>query len=159
MKKGLLVALILALCTVSLSAAPKYKASVGAIFGVDFLSTGNTSTMLTFRLPKFPPVFSLGAYIPTDGGNASFALMADWWILQTKLVNFLNLYLGPGLYTGISGDYFHLGLRFPVGINAFPINPLELFFEIAPAIRLVDKSGFYVGNFGLQAGLGFRFWF
>ena len=85
-------------------------------------------------------------------------LLADWWLAQGNLVSFVNYYVGPGAFLGISKNAT-LGVRVPVGLNAYPIKPLELFVEFAPAITLVDTTGVTIPQWGLQAGFGFRFWF
>ena len=69
----------------------------------------------------------------------------------------MNYYIGPGVFLNIPNSPL-LGIRVPVGLNAFPIKPLELFVELAPAISLLAPSGVFP-QFGLQAGFGFRFWF
>ena len=115
------------------------------------------SALLSFRLPKFPAVFGLGFTLPGGGGQSSFTLLADWWLAQGNLVGFVNYYIGPGVFLNISNSPL-LGIRVPVGLNAFPIKPLELFVELAPAISLLAPSGVFP-QFGLQAGFGFRFWF
>ena len=114
--------------------------------------------MLTFRLGKYPPVFALGINIPKEG-DASAALIMDWWLIQESLTGMLNFYVGPGLYTSIGNNLFVLGGRVPVGLNIFPIKPLELFLEIAPGITFIAPDGVQIPNFGMQAGFGFRFWF
>lgn len=157
MKKALILALVLMGAAASVHAAPRYRAAVGGIFGIDVMGSLPSSAMLSFRLPKFPPVFGLG--LTTNDSNPAFALMADWWLYQTNLVGFINLYIGPGLYTAFNGDYFTFGGRIPIGLNAYPLDPLEIFLEIAPSLTIFGSSGIEIPNFGLQAGFGFRFWF
>ncbi len=157
MKKGLVLAIFLSLAATAVYAAP-YKAAVGGVFGANVLGSMPHSAMLTFRLGKYPPVFALGINIPKEG-DASAALIMDWWLIQESLTGMLNFYVGPGLYTSIGNNLFVLGGRVPVGLNIFPIKPLELFLEIAPGITFIAPDGVQIPNFGMQAGFGFRFWF
>lgn len=153
-----LAATIALVAAFSVSAAPRYKAAIGGEFSLGLGNGLPNSALLSFRLPQFPAVFGLGLSIPSSGPS-SFALMADWWMYQDRLVEFLNFYVGPGVYLAAGGDSFYAGLRVPVGINAYPIKPLELFLEVAPAMTLIAPSGVSIPSFGLQSGFGFRFWF
>lgn len=158
-KKLFLVALVMGIAIAGLSAAPRYKMAVGGVFSMPFVGGLPNSAMLSFRLPNFPAVFAVGMYLPASGyGNGYFSAMADWWLYQGKLVNFVNIYVGPGLFLGI-GDGFILGGRVPVGLNIYPIPPLELFLELAPGLTFIDRVGVQIPNFTMQAGVGFRFWF
>lgn len=157
MKKKALI-LALALTIFATFGASAYTAAIGGEFALKLGDGLPNSALLSFRLPKFPAVFGLGLSIP-KGGDASLALIADWWLAQGNLVGFLNYYVGPGLFLGISNG-MNLGIRVPVGVNAFPIKPLELFLELAPAVTLISPDGSVsIPAFGLQAGFGFRFWF
>jgi hypothetical protein len=155
-KKVLVLALLLTLFTVFSASA--YTAAIGGEFALKIGDGLPNSALLSFRLPKFPAVFGLGVTIANGGGQSTFVLLADWWLAQGNLFSFVNYYVGPGLFVAIS-DSAMLGIRVPVGLNAFPIKPLELFIEFAPAITLLAPSGISIPQFGLQAGFGFRFWF
>lgn len=136
-----------------------YTAAIGGEFALKVGDGLPNSTLLSFRISKFAPVFGLGASIPGDGGQSSFVLLADWWLATGNLVGFVNYYVGPGIFMAVSNSA-QFGLRVPVGLSAFPIAPLELFIELAPAAYLVDSSGsIVIPNFGLQSGFGFRIWF
>ncbi len=154
-KKALLLALVLALAASANVFA--YKAAIGGEFALKIGDGLPSSALLSFRLPKLPPVFGLGVSIGEN--SSSFALLADWWLYQGRLVDSLGLYIGPGAFLGISQDAATLGLRVPVGINFFPIKPLELFAEFAPAVTFLAPTGVKIPAWGLQAGFGFRFWF
>jgi hypothetical protein len=155
-KKVLVLALLLTLFTVFSASA--YTAAIGGEFALKLGDGLPNSALLSFRLPKFPAVFGLGVTVQNGGGQSTFVLLADWWMAQGNLVSFVNYYVGPGVFVAIS-DSSMLGIRIPVGLNAFPIKPLELFIEFAPAITLLAPSGVSIPQFGLQAGFGFRFWF
>jgi hypothetical protein len=155
-KKILILALLLTLFTVFSASA--YTAAVGAEFSFSAFGTGlpGSSVFLTFRLPKFPVVFGVGGYLGPSGG--SLAVMFDWWFAQGNLVNFINYYIGVGGYIDIANSVY-AGIRVPIGLNAFPIKPLEFFLEIAPAIGIVNGNSVGIDWAGLQTGVGFRFWF
>jgi len=139
------------------AAAPKYRAAIGGEFSLGFADGLPSSVLASFRLPQFPAVFGLGFSLPENGGAGSLSVMADWWMYQDHLVEFLNFYVGPGLYFGL-GSATNFGIRVPVGINMYPIKPLEIFLELAPTIAIYSPSGVFP-DFGLQSGFGFRFWF
>ena len=139
--------------------ASAYTAAIGGEFALKIGNGLPNSALLSFRLPKFAPVFGLGVTIPGNGGQSSFVLLADWWLASGNLVGFVNYYLGPGVFLTVAHDA-QFGIRVPIGINAFPIDHLELFIELAPAVYVLDSSGsIVIPNFGLQSGFGFRFWF
>jgi hypothetical protein len=151
-KKILILALVLALFAVFSASA--YQAAIGAEFVPQLIgSTLPDNFFLTFRLPKFPPVLAIG------GSEGGVAIMADWWLAQGGLVGFINYYVGPGCYMQFGQDSANVGIRVPVGLDAYPIKPLELFLEIAPSITLITTEGFNLGWGGFQTGVGFRFWF
>jgi hypothetical protein len=156
-KKALVLSLLLTLFTVFSASA--YKAAIGAEFAVSGLGNGlpGSSMFISFRLPKFPVVFGLGGGISSE--NSSIALMADWWLAQGNLVSFVNYYVGPGLFADFASEGAYAGIRIPVGLNAFPIKPLELFLEISPAFTIISPGAVNFGWSGFQTGFGFRFWF
>jgi hypothetical protein len=156
-KKILILALVLTLFTIFSASA--YTAAIGAEFAVSGLGTTGTGTsgFITFRLPKFPMVFGLGGNM--NSSSFHLGIMADWWLVQGNLVSFINYYVGPGVFGSFGNNYFDAGLRVPLGLNAFPIKPLELFIELAPSFTILSSSGVSFSWSGLQTGFGFRFWF
>jgi hypothetical protein len=154
--KALLLALAMTVFTAFSASA--YTAAIGGEFALKIGDGLPNSALLSFRLPKFPPVFGLGVSIPGNGGQSSFVLLADWWLAQGNLVSFVNYYIGPGVFVGIS-DSALVGIRVPVGLDAYPIKPLEVFIEFAPAVTLIAGKNVQIPAWGLQAGFGFRFWF
>ncbi len=154
-KKVLVLALIMTLVLVFSASA--YQAAIGGEFALRLANGLPSSALLSFRIPKLPPVFGVGVSIP-EGGDASFALMADWWLAQGNLFSFINYYIGPGVYVVVAQEVAG-GIRIPIGLNAYPMKPLEIFIEFAPAIGLIAPSGVQIPQWGLQAGFGFRFWF
>jgi|SRR5690606_1372600 len=66
----------------------------------------------------------------------------------------LPLYYGMGVWTSVSNDP-SVGARGKVGIAyLFPNAPLDAFFELGPSASILPSTGF-----GLDAGLGMRFFF
>jgi hypothetical protein len=156
-KQAILLALILGVFTAFDASA--FTAAIGGEFGLPVGgSLPDSSALLSFRVPKLPVVFGVGANIPKNGGNGSFSLLADWWLAQGNLVSFVNYYVGPGVFAGV-GNNSEFGVRVPIGLNAFPLKPLELFVEFAPAVTLIAPGGISVPDWSLQTGFGFRFWF
>ena len=154
-----ILVLALALSAFTVFSASAYTAAIGGEFALKIGDGLPNSALLSFRLPNAAPVFGLGVTIPGNGGQASFVILADWWLVTGPLVGFMNYYIGPGVFLSVSNSA-QFGIRIPVGLNAFPIKPLELFIELAPALYLIDSSGsIVIPNFGLQSGFGFRFWF
>ncbi len=155
MKRTLLAACAAALLLIPASNA--WSWGIGASFGLNDLG-GNPgqNVMASIKLDETPFLFGIGGRI--SDGNVTLGLTADWWMVHKNLVNFLNYYIGPGLYFALSEE-IELGGRLPIGINAYPLDPLELFLEIAPTIALLAPEGIEFPNLGLQGAIGFRFWF
>lgn len=137
--------------------ASAFTAAVGGEFGLP-IGDGLPSAVLSFRVPSVPVTFGLGATIPKSG-NSSVAVLADWWLAQGNLVSFLDYYVGPGLFLTANSASQAVGLRVPIGLDAYPIKPLEIFLEFAPDVTLISNSGVSIPDWGLQSGFGFRFWF
>ena len=110
--------------------------------------------MLSAKLDQLP--FMLGLSYNLDE-PFSLGMYADWHMVRQPLVDFVNIYAGPGLffgYTDVSTDAVALGLRVPVALYIFPVDFLELFLEIAPAFSFIPSI-----DLNFQLALGFRFWF
>lgn len=168
MKKFLIAAAFAAGMATSAFAA--HSSMEGLALGVewrgDYVFGGNSfanGAAFTFKLPGIPPVFGLSFYI----GNAfSMGLTADWWLWKPTLASGaidVCLYVGPGLYGQVLlGSTFNLdlGLRIPVGLQLWVLQPLELFIEIAPAIGVGGIGGtISFPRVTLQSAVGLRFWF
>ncbi len=148
----LITLLILVLATGTASAM-----ALGLSFGVQPLGgLPGSNVMLSARFDGMPFLMGLGFSV----GQDTFALgfTGDYIMYRTNLVNFLNLYAGPGFFLGLAGDV-SAGLRIPVALYIMPIDPLELFLEFAPAIGATFSDPVTFPAFGLQGAFGFRFHF
>jgi hypothetical protein len=157
MRKTVLVVLVLIL---AFSALPTFAAAPGLGIGIEFgmdLLGGLPQPMLTLKLNNLPFVLGVGVQI---GDNAfNMGVMLDWWLFQTHLIGVLDLYIGPGLYLTLPG-YVEFGGRIPIGLQIWPIGKVfELFLELAPSMYFYRPEQIQIPNLGLQAGVGFRFWF
>lgn len=152
MKKKLILLTLL----VVIAAAPAFSFGIGGAFGLNLNGFGS-SGLLSVKFDEFPAVFGLGAHISSGGFRAT--ITADWWLYQTNLVEMLDLYVGPGLFVDLGSNVFDLGVRVPVGIHMFVIDPLELFLELAPALGFILAPSFDFPTWGIQGAVGFRFWF
>lgn len=129
---------------------------VGGAFAIDALGGLPNSAMLSIKVPQLPILWGVGAQL--GGGTFNLAMTADWWLYETNLISFIGLYVGPGLYLRLP-DNFEIGGRIPVGLNAFPLEFLELFAELAVAHPFWSEGGLVIPSFRLQGAFGFRFWF
>ena len=130
---------------------------IGGSFSIDALGGLPSSAMLSIKVPQVPVLWGIGAQLGTS--NFDLALTADWWLYRQGLVSFIGLYVGPGLYARLP-QVIEIGGRVPIGINAYPLNFLELFLEVAPTLLFFSSdSGVTIPRFGLQGAFGFRFWF
>lgn len=130
---------------------------IGAAWSLSALGGLPNSAMLSLKVPQLPILWGVAAQF--GAGDFNMGLTADWWLYQQNLVSFIGLYVGPGVYLSLPQP-FEIGGRIPIGLNAYPLDFLELFVEIAPAIVLFSSdSGVTIPNFRFQGALGVRFWF
>ncbi len=153
MKKRLLLFVLLA----ALAAGPAFSFGIGGAFGLNYVGGFGTGGMLSVKFDDSPVVLGVGARF--GSGWFNIGVTADWWLYETNLVKMLDLYLGPGLYANIGSGSFDVGVRIPVGLHIYVIDPLELFLEIAPAIGVGLSPVVYFPSWGVQGAVGFRFWF
>jgi hypothetical protein len=107
----------------------------------------------TLRYGVFPVVGLEWSFLESSsvfGGNI------DWWIVNQPLTDTVSFYAGVGGYaamtTGNSVSVFRFGGRVPLGIQVFPAESLELFFEVAPMIVLLPS----IIDWTVSARIGFR---
>ena len=131
---------------------------IGAEANFPYTNSGvGQGVAVTFKLDKVPYIFGIGA----SAGSGSFHIgaTADDWLAGGKLIGFLEWYAGLGIYLNLGTGGSDLGLRIPVGVNAYLLSKkLELFLELAPALGL-SVSPLQFPTLGLQNAVGFRFWF
>ncbi len=154
-KKIVIIALVLVAAVAMSGFADTF--GVGAAFGLSGLGGLPQSAMLSLKIPQIPILWGVAAQFGENSFN--MGVTADWWLYQQNLVSFIGLYVGPGLYMSLPSP-FEIGGRVPIGLNAYPLDFLELFLELAPALVFFSSdSGVTIPNFRLQGAFGFRFWF
>lgn len=145
-KKALLIAAVM----VVVVSATGFSLGLGLAFAPSFGDLPGNDVLFTAKLDQLP--FLLG--VAWDLEPFRIGATADWWLATGPLAGIINYYAGPGLFLGVGAD-FDFGLRIPIGLNIYPIDALELFLEIAPAIEFIPAFP----DVGVQAAFGFRFWF
>jgi hypothetical protein len=143
---------ILAVVLVLLTATSAFSLGLGLAFGLDPVGNLPSNVMFSAKFDQLPFLMGLAFSFQEP---FRFGFTADWWMVHEPLVGIVNVYVGPGLYAGVTGELIDFGLRIPIGFNLYPIDVLELFLEIAPAIAFLPTFP----NVGIQAAFGFRFWF
>jgi hypothetical protein len=157
MKKIGLLVLALVLIASSAAFAKSAGFGIGIEGSIDALGGLPSQALLTMKFQQLPFVIGIGTTIGENTFNLGMTL--DWWLYHAHLVGILDIYIGPGLFLGLTPD-FTLGGRVPIGLQIWPIGQvLELFLEVAPAMVFIGAPGITIPNLHLQAGFGFRFWF
>jgi hypothetical protein len=139
-----------------------FSLGIGASLTLPIADSGvNPGVMATIKPSSNSLVYGMGLAIKPN--YFRLGLTGDLWLAKGKLIDFLNFYMGPGLYAGMtvigSSSNIDLGVRLPVGINAYLLkNSIELFIEIAPALGL-DLNPVTFPILSAQGSFGFRFWF
>ena len=155
MKKTVIIAAVL----IVLTATSSFAIGIGGIFGLpvgDDLAGSNV--MLSLKLDDVP--FLLGIGFSANGNNFQFGGLLDYHLTAGNLTGPIGYYAGLGGFLGLGTNLFQIGARVPLGLFFYPIEPLELFLELSPAIGVgLGGNGVQFPIFGLQTGFGFRFWF
>jgi len=134
-----------------------FATGVGVAVGIDPLGgLPGSNVMLSLKVDQIPFLMGIGFAIGQD--TFQFGLTGDYWVLNANLFSFVNYYLGPGFYVGYANDLV-LGGRLPIGLNAYPIDNLELFVELAPTLAVGIGEPIRFPVFGIQGAFGLRFWF
>lgn len=156
-------ALIIGSCLLLVAAAGAFASSgmgIGGAFNLEIVGPSGAGATpglsALFSPPGVPIMIGAGAILGSD--QTSVLLTVDWWLYQQPLVWKLGIYIGPGLYLVIA-DPFQLGVRVPVGFQIFPLEPLEVFLEIAPQLGIGFGDPVTFPEFSLVGALGVRFWF
>ncbi|MBN1525698.1 MAG: hypothetical protein JW904_14570 [Spirochaetales bacterium] len=163
MKKIIVIALLLAIfMSGHLFAQKRTGWAVGGAFTFDWAAGNNTyvnGAALLFKTPWLPIMFGVSARFTEP--DSAIGITADWWLVgPIHLIGPVNLYLGPGLYFWMimndQTDNMGFGMRIPLGFQIFIIpSTFEIFLEPALRIEFLPQ----LPDFGMQAALGFRFWF
>lgn len=151
--------IVLSMFALLLSAAPAFSQRWGLGLSVGIEPLGGlpgSDAMLSVNPPQLPVTLGIGARV--GGDSFQLGTTADWIVVRENLFSFVNVYAGPGLYLALP-DEFDLGARVPIGLNAFPTDWAELFFEIAPNLAILTDGEVVIPDVGVQSGFGFRFWF
>lgn len=153
MKKKIIVLTIFLLLVSSVSV---FSLGLGAAFGLDGLGSGTPggNIMLSAKLDQLPFVLGLSYNLESP---FTIGVTADWQMVRQPLVNFINIYAGPGAFfafTNSAEASIEAGLRVPVALYIFPVDFLECFLEIAPAFSFIPTI-----DLDFQTAVGFRFWF
>jgi hypothetical protein len=154
MKKIIVIAFVL-IVLVGFSASAG-TLGIGGAFSMDTVGGLPGGALLSLKIPSIPILWGIAFQTGQDSFN--LGLTADWWLYQRQLISFLGLYVGPGLYLTLP-DNIEIGGRIPIGLNAYPLDFLELFLELAPTLVFFRQDGINVPDFGLMGAFGFRFWF
>jgi len=159
-KKILTVAAVLAVFAAFNVSAAKKVTGIGLQGGWNPVGNGYGAAV-TFKLSSLPCVFAADANFANNQLNA-IGLTADWWLQNPKLGGMVHYFYGPGFaaafYPPVTGFFF--GGRLVAGINAFVLDPLEIYLQAAwePGMYFdSNTSGFVWNNWPIN--FGFRFWF
>lgn len=151
MKRRLLVALVV----ISLSASGLSALGIGGAFSTGIVGGMPNSAMLSLKLPKLP---LLGFGFSVGSAQTDISLTADWWFYHQNVGGPFSVYIGAGGYGEYLNGSFGLGARLPIGLQFFPLKPLELFIEAAPTAGLSFGNPVQFPVWGVQASVGFRIW-
>ena len=155
MSRKILVILFVLLIPICLTA----ETGVGAAFFFNLSNLdGLDGAALNISHPVIPGTI-LGVRAQFADESFSIGVYDDWWLYRTHLAGAVSLYLGPGFFFNVSNaggeSQVDFGGRLPIGLQFFPIKPIELFIEIAPTLGVLPT----LPTFGVQGALGIRFWF
>jgi hypothetical protein len=106
---------------------------------------------------KLPPPVPLTGYLTYNVANGGLGLALDYWVLNSEISGPFSWYFGFGgffdLFINNKNSSVDFGLRFPVGIQFFPVSKCEIFLEAVPSVPLLPTP-----SIGFGADLGFRFY-
>lgn len=124
-----------------------------------YVVNGAAGLSVTFKVPKAPLVFAADLGFNSD--YFSVGATGDYWLANPNITGPLYWYYGPGLAASVSLDDdlgIFAGARFVVGLNVFPIQPLEIYLQAAGQIGVYIDDGVGLG-WGVPVNLGIRWWF
>ncbi|MDA3957500.1 hypothetical protein [Oceanispirochaeta sp.] len=161
MKKKSIIFILLAILIIP---AAYSETGLGAAYTFGMDKEGNNSgAVLSMSTPSIPGTV-LNVRLTFNGSEYfNFSVSDDWWVVQENITGDLDLYIGLGFYTGFTmadnNADFSLGGRIPIGLTIKPIDFLEFFMEIAPAMGVGFEPTIYFPSWNVQAALGLRLWF
>jgi hypothetical protein len=156
---------LLAVVVLAFGASGAWAKQKGIGIGVEYVFTyGSLGALNGFAITGSPPGLPvvLGANFGFGSGYFNLGVTGDWWLYQRRLTGPLGLYAGPGLFLGVrlgGTGYVALGARGALGLQLFPIEPLELFIEAAVNVGLAITNGGAGLAWGVPVSVGGRFWF
>ena len=161
MKKKSIVFILLTLFTIT---AAYSDTGLGAAYTFGMDSEGNNSgAVLSINTPAIPGTVQNIRLAFNGSEYFNFIVSDDWWVVEENITGKLDLYVGLGFYTGVivtgNDADFSLGARVPIGMTIKPIDFLEFFLEVAPAMGVGFKPTVYFPSWNVQAALGMRLWF
>ncbi|QEN08741.1 hypothetical protein EXM22_12360 [Oceanispirochaeta crateris] len=161
MKKKNIIFFLFTLFTISTTYS---YTGLGAAYTFGLDSEGNNKgAALSINTPAIPGTVQNVRLAFNGSEYFNFSISDDWWVIQENISGDLDFYVGLGFYTGIviteDDSDFSLGGRVPIGLTMKPIDFLEFFLEVAPAMGVGFKPTIYFPSWNVQAALGMRLWF
>jgi hypothetical protein len=122
-------------------------AHLPASTGIGFIMGEPTGLSLKFdNFPVMGIAWSLNDYLH---------IHMDYWFNSRRFQRSLYWYWGFGgkvIFQKYKDKDFGLGLRVPIGIRYFPARSIEIFFELAPGMKVYPRT-----EVDVDAGIGIRF--
>lgn len=141
MKTAILISIILFIFTFIFLEPVESSTGIGFIIG--------EPTGLSLRIDRFP-VIGIAWSI-----NNYFHLHCDYWLITPHIKRGLYWFWGFGgkmTSNKTDSNNLTLGMRVPIGLRYFPSKKIEVFFEVAPGLRVFPDTA---SDFDI--GLGMRF--
>ncbi|HKI47509.1 MAG TPA: DUF3996 domain-containing protein [Balneolales bacterium] len=150
MKKSLAITGVVAFLLCSSVSAQNSGFGLGIILGEP---TGISAKAWTTNTTAFD-----GAIAWSTGREDAVYVHMDYLIHNFNIIQVqrgqLPFYFGLGVRARLANNA-RVGIRVPLGLDyLFARNPLDIFFEIVPVLNLVPDT-----NFGVDAGIGIRYFF
>jgi hypothetical protein len=169
MKKKIILAALIAVITTGAAFADYPKGwGVGLFAGFsEYWESGHVDSAnwgFALKAPQLPIFW--GIALELDRNYSIIGVRGDHYLIHNNLIKEINLhwYIGIGgwlwLWLPRHGNFgFSLGARVPIGLSWQPVDLLEIFLELAPAMGLRVTPNFHFPIGGLGASIGFRLWF
>ncbi len=154
-KESTVKRILLLIIAIGVAASGLSALGIGGAFSTGIVGNMPNSAMISLKLDKLP---LLGFGFSIGSGQTDIGLTADWWFYHEKVGGPFSVYIGAGGYGEYNNGTFGLGARLPIGLQFFPLKPLELFIEAAPRAGLALGNPIQFPVWGVQAAVGFRVW-